>query len=218
MHPKKNKKEDCPYTNEMIDELCADFAHLSELWDAAFSLASKINPTPDELTNYKRYVRAAIFSHQAMTLSITHKGHLMWAHVAKAMELPGGLGKKRKDWLEHQHQEGSAIRKQYRTTKNQDVRANAIAGATQRDFNPQVLAKIKEVDKKAEYGPRVDYVKKDEEKRLKREENRIKALEEWEKLNSHIVTATAGDVCQPVAGPLVAHLRAVGDARVYFYQ
>ena len=42
--------------------------------------------------------------------------------------------------------------------------------------------------------------------------------DEWEKLNSHIVTATAGDVCQPVAGPLVAHLRAVGDARVYFYQ
>ena len=65
-----------------------------------------------------------------MTLSITHK--------AKAMGLPGGLEKKQEDWLEHQHQEGSTIRKQYRTTKNQDFRAKAIAGEIQRDFNPQV--------------------------------------------------------------------------------
>ena len=50
---KTNKKEDCPYTNEMIDKMCANFARLSVLWDAAFSLASKINPTPDELRNYK---------------------------------------------------------------------------------------------------------------------------------------------------------------------
>ena len=182
---KRNKKENCVYSNEMIEELCSDFSRLSVLWDAAFSLASKINPTPDDLKEFKRYVRAAIFSHQAMTISITHKDHLMWRHVASAMALPGGLGKKREDWLEHQHQEGSAIRKQYRTTKNIDVRANAIAGATQRDFNPQVLAKIKEVDKKAEYGPRNDYVKRDELKRLERAANRIEALKEWEDINRY---------------------------------
>ena len=119
---KTNKKEDCPYTNKMINEMCANFARLSMLWDAAFSLASKINPTPDELRNYRQYVGVAFFTHQSMTLSITHK--------AKAMGLPGGLEKKQEDWLEHQHQEGSTIRKQYRTTKNQDVRAKAIAGAT----------------------------------------------------------------------------------------
>ena len=50
------KKEDCPYTNKMINEMCDDFARLSVLWDAAFSLASKINPTPDEIRNYKQYV------------------------------------------------------------------------------------------------------------------------------------------------------------------
>jgi hypothetical protein len=152
-----------------------------------------------------------------MTISITHKDHLMWRHVASAMALPGGLGKKREDWLEHQHQEGSAIRKQYRTTKNIDVRANAIAGATQRDFNPQVLAKIKEVDKKAEYGPRNDYVKRDEVKRLERVANRIEALKEWEGINSHIMTATEGDMCLQVTGSLVAHLPSVGDARVFEY-
>ena len=80
------------------------------------------------------------------------------------------------------------------------------------------MAKIKEVDKKAETGPRVDYVAKDEERRLKREENRVKALKEWELLNSHIVEATAGDVYQPMAGPIVAHLPAIGDARVYAYK
>ena len=81
-----------------------------------------------------------------------------------------------------------------------------------------MLAKIKEVDKNAKTGPRVDYVSKDEELRLKREGNRIKALKEWELLNPHTVEATAGDVYQPMAGPIVAHLPAIGDTRVYAYK
>ena len=90
--------------------------------------------------------------------------------MARAVGLPGCLGKKREGLLEHQHQEGSAIRAQYRSTKNIDVQANAIAGTTRRDLNPQVLAKIKELDKKAEYEPRNDYVKKDKVRRLERVE------------------------------------------------
>ncbi|KAL7524102.1 hypothetical protein ACHAXR_002598, partial [Thalassiosira sp. AJA248-18] len=93
---KDNKKDDT-YSDAMIDEICNDYARLSILWDGAFSLASKHNPTTDDISNYKRYVRAAIFTHQAMKMSITHKGHLMWRHVAAAMRVPGGLGKKRED-------------------------------------------------------------------------------------------------------------------------
>ena len=135
------------------------------------------------------------------------------------MKLPGGLGKKWEDWLEHQHQEGHEIRTQYRTTKDQAVRANAIAGATQRDFNPKVKAKIQLVKSKAEHGPRKDYVTREKERRLERDANRLKALGEWEALNKHIVLATAVDVCQPVnIPPLTAHLPAVGDTRVYSYR
>ena len=81
----------------------------------------------------------------------------MWCHVAIAMELPGGLGKKREDWLEKQHQEGSMLRKQHRTTQQQELRANAMAGATHRDSRPEVVAKMREVNKNAERGPRPGY-------------------------------------------------------------
>ena len=78
-----------------------------------------------------------------------------------------------------------------------------------------MLAKIKEVDKKAEYGQRNDYFKRDEVKRLERAANIIEALKEWEGINSHIMTATEGDMCLQVKGSLVAHLPSVGDARVF---
>jgi hypothetical protein len=58
---KRNKKEFCVYGKDLIDELCSDFDRLSVLWDAAFSLASKINPTPDDLKEFQQYARAAIF-------------------------------------------------------------------------------------------------------------------------------------------------------------
>ena len=114
----RNAKEDFPFTHPMIEELCADFAHLAVLWDREFPLTSKHNPTTDDIGMYKRFVRAAIFTHKAMCLTITHKGHLMWRHVAFAMAVPGGLGKKREDWLEHQHQVGKIIQEYYRRTRN----------------------------------------------------------------------------------------------------
>ncbi len=198
---KTNRREDSPFTFPMIDEMCADFARVSILWDGAFSLASKINPPSSDIVKFKRFARAGIYSHKAMALSITHKAHLMKGHVARAMAIPGGLGKKREDWLEHQHQEGHTIRTHYRTTQQQQVRANAIAGATHSKFNPELIAKKKEVKEAAERGPRKDYVSVEEVRRLKREENREKELHLWESLNSHIIAATSGDEsCKPVKG------------------
>ena len=78
----------------MIDEMFVDFLLVSVLWDAAFSAASKIKPDVDEIYKFKRYVRVAIFSHQVLTISMTHKDHLMWEHMATVMVLPGGLEKK----------------------------------------------------------------------------------------------------------------------------
>ena len=57
-----------------------------------------------------------------------------------------------------------------------------------------------------------------EERRLERDVNRPKVLEEWESLSKQIVLATAVAVCQPVdMHPLTAHLPVVGDTRVYSY-
>ena len=150
----------------MIDEICADFASLSVLWDGALLLAGKVNPSADGIQQYKRFVRAAVFTHQTMAMSITHKVHLMWAHIATAMEVPGGLGNKREDWIEQGHQYGSALRKQYRTTPNQEVRAKATARAAHRDWDPRVVEKGNEADTAAETGPRVGYTNKDAQKKL----------------------------------------------------
>ena len=216
---KCNKKADCTYTDPMIDEVCSDFARLSVLWDGAFSLASKVNPEVKDIEMFKRFVRAAFFRHKAMKISITHKDHIMWMHVANAMRLPGGLGKKKEDWLEKQHQEGSEIRVQYRTTQNQETRAKAIAGATHRYLDPQVIARIKEVNNKSEHGERLEYTKKEEERRLEREQNRMKALESWEGINTHTIMATRMALCHPILDPwpdlaLEANLPPVGDAKV----
>ena len=75
-----------------------------------------------------------------------------------------------------------------------------------RDWDPRVVAKGNEVDRSAETGPRVGYTNKETQKRLKREENRDKALAVWESLNSHVIQATAGTV--------IAKLQAVGETRV----
>ena len=74
---KRNKKDNCKYTDPMIDKVCADFALLLVLWDGAMSLASKVNRSGCDINLYKRYARAATFTHQAMTIHITHKVHLM---------------------------------------------------------------------------------------------------------------------------------------------
>ena len=100
----------------------------------------------------------------------------MWWHVTIAVELPGGLGKKREDWVKKQHQEGSLLRKQHRTTQHQQLRAKAMAGATHRDSRPEVVAKRREVNKNAERGPRPGYIKKEEQNRLEREKSRVAAL------------------------------------------
>ena len=80
-----------------------------------------------------------------------------------------------------------------------------------------MLAEIKEVDEKAEYGPRNDYLKRDGLRRLERAANRTEALEECEGINPHITTATVGDMCLRVICSLVAHLPSVGDAWVFKY-
>ena len=203
---KHSKKDDCKYTDQMIDEICADFALLSVLWDGALSLASKVNPRSSDIELFKRYVRAATFTHQAMSINITHKVHLMSTHIAFAMKIPGGLGKKREDWIEQGHQAGSLVREHYRSAQNQEVRANAIAGATHRDSDPRVLARIKEVNREAKRGPRVGYTTKEVERRLERERNREEALASWETLNSHVMLATAGTV--------LAELPPFGNSRV----
>ena len=90
-----------------IDGMCKEFSNLFLLWDGAFSLARKVDPTDEDIAMYQRFVDAAISSHVAAGCNITHKAHLMLEHVALQMRsVKGGLGNKLEDWVERQHQTG----------------------------------------------------------------------------------------------------------------
>ena len=65
--------------------------------------------------------------HKDLGMSVTPKVHLMWKHVKYQMGFPGGLGEKREDWVEHQHQITRRLRTQFNSTKDINVRTDAMA-------------------------------------------------------------------------------------------
>ena len=164
-----------------IDDLCSRFANLLLLWDGAFSYATKIDPTLEDIAMYDRYCSAATRSHIAIGCNVTPKVHLMYRHVAIQMErIPGVLGQKREDWVEQLHQITSRKRQQFRTTINKEVRAQAMENSLQQETHPQAVAYEKEALKASERGPRKGHVKLLEQRRSKRMVMRLDALVEWE--------------------------------------
>eukprot|EP00975_Prorocentrum_lima_P008388 1792183-Prorocentrum_lima.AAC.1 len=69
------------------------------------------------------------------------------------MEFPGGLGDKREDWVEHQHQITRKLRNQFRTTKDMEVRGDAMARLHHQQTNPEVQAYMERVDASTCRGP-----------------------------------------------------------------
>lgn len=150
------------------------------LWDGAFSYASIINPTSEDIVMYERFVTAAVHLHKDLGMSVTPKVHLMWKHVKHQMGFPGGLGEKREDWVEHQHQITRRLRTQFNSTKDMNVRADAMARLNQQQTNPKVQAYIDEVEKAAARGPRKNYTKANEARKEERKIARLTALDVWE--------------------------------------
>jgi hypothetical protein len=56
--------------------------------------------------------------------------------------IPGGLGDKMEDWVEHQHQWGMQQRRQFCTVQDPLVHALAREKATSRNTHPDVLAQV----------------------------------------------------------------------------
>ena len=65
---KDNKKVDCKYNDDGIDEICKQYELSVVLWDGAFSYAyaSKKNP----IIVYERFVTAAVYSHVELGLNV----------------------------------------------------------------------------------------------------------------------------------------------------
>ena len=120
------KRDDCELSSNVIDSLCQHFKLVLVLWDGAFSLAHKKNPTADDSQQYQQFVNAAVIQHVNLRLTITLKVHLMFKHVRWQMDnIKGGLGDKMEDWIKKSHQVGKQQRARYCTTKNLQERADA---------------------------------------------------------------------------------------------
>ena len=105
----------------------------------------------------------------------------MWSHVAKQMLVPGGLGQKREDWVEHHHQFGSQLRQQFESTKDLGVRAHAMAGRHQMDTNPGVEAQERHVNSRWETGPRAHRVSLEATRKEARMNKRWEVIQQWER-------------------------------------
>ena len=177
---KANKKKDCELCNACIDALCARFSRLFVLWDGAFSYASKLDPSTEDIIQYRRFITAAVHAHVQQDLSVTPKVHLMWNHVELQMRLPGGLAWKREDWIEHMHQVTNRLRTQFLTTKNRDTRSTAMARAYQQNTHPESNAWKDKVTGDTAKGPMKEHVSKQESMNRSREEARMVVIKEWE--------------------------------------
>jgi len=128
-------------TPEKIDQKCEEYKAAFLLWDGAFAMARKVDPSVEDRAMYRRYVKGAIDAHGVIGCSITHKAHLMWLHVHWQMKcVEGGLGDKMEDWVELAHQTGARRRKRFRSVQDPAVRAAARSRYDFRDTDPDVLA------------------------------------------------------------------------------
>jgi len=57
---KEGKRKDCLLSDDDIGLLCLHFREVYVLWDGAFLLARKINPTDEDTETYQRFVLAAL--------------------------------------------------------------------------------------------------------------------------------------------------------------
>ena len=171
---KVGKREGCTVDT---DQLCKDYKYCFLLWDGAFSIARKTNPTVEDRELYRQFVDAAVHCHVDLGCSITHKVHLMWKHVEWQMEIvEGGLGDKMEDWVELQHQWGMRLRRRFRTIHDPLRRARARAKVVHRDTSPAVVAQANVIQTHFKRELKVVKIKKEVSRKEERERNRMVAL------------------------------------------
>jgi len=85
--------KDCELDNKCIDALCQHFKLVFLLWDGAFSLARKKNPTTEDAKQYQQFIGIAVIEHVNLGLTITPKVHLMFKHVR--WQMANGQDKRR---------------------------------------------------------------------------------------------------------------------------
>jgi hypothetical protein len=176
---KEGKRKDCLLSDDDIGLLCLHFWEAYVLWDGAFLLARKIDPTDEDAETYQRFALAALQGSLILQCSITPKVHAMLRHVKWQMKkLPGGLGDKMEDWVERLHQWGIRMRRRFCTVQDP---AHAREKATSRNMHPNVLAQVEATDagNKRKFSEKMADLLSSRQK-WQRNEGRFQALEYFE--------------------------------------
>ena len=186
---KAGKRDDCELSDDDIDALCRNFRLVFVLWDGAMSYARKKDPTPEDVTKYRRYVDAAVDGHVKLGLSITPKVHLMHKHVEQQMTgVKRGMGDKMEDGIERSHQTGKRSRSQFGRVSNLQIRANAIQRIQYRNSDPEVIQhkqKVEEGSRRKFKQDRQDRKYVEQIREEAQANNRERALEEYEMDNEN---------------------------------
>lgn len=168
-------------SDEKIDDLCERTRRLFVLWDGAFSYASVLKPSQEDIAQYERFVKVAVDAHVEYGCNVTPKVHLMLKHVAPQMrQFPWGLGNKREDWVEKSHQDSKKVREHLRTARHMDQRATTMAKMVHRDSSPAVIAEIETVMSNSSKGQRKNHVYRAEKRKKARDQARKDVIEAWE--------------------------------------
>ena len=90
-----------------IEELCGDCESYLGLWDAAFAIVHKQDPTEVDCKTAQVCIDKAMELHRKLNFNVTPKTHGMEKHVVDQMrKFAGGLAKLIEHWVEHYHQIG----------------------------------------------------------------------------------------------------------------
>ena len=57
---KRHKKEDCLLSTANIDALCIQFGYVFLLWDGAFLVARRVDPTEGDIELYQHFMEVAV--------------------------------------------------------------------------------------------------------------------------------------------------------------
>ena len=85
-----NKREGT--TDELIKKHCDNVKLALQLWNKAFSMINKRNPSNDHCNETQRTIDLAVEQMLRLGLPLTPKGHGMMCHIVYQMKMiPGGV-------------------------------------------------------------------------------------------------------------------------------
>jgi hypothetical protein len=139
----ESKDEMCTQSDVEIHQVCNIVKEALTLWNKAFTLCQKHNPSDADCTQTQEHINAAMEATRQLEVSITPKNHGMEDHVVDQMRrIPGGIAHLMEYWVEQYHQTGSKFDRKCKHARTAvDLAEMRVREDTMRN-HPEVKNKI----------------------------------------------------------------------------